>query len=111
MGKLADVIEAKYGFAVQAEFPPYHEALAAATAEQLLKANPDRISWLIFNLGTDVVYLSHDPVPTATHGYYLDKNGGFIGMSWEEEGELVAYPVWAYSAGTPTLFIMAVRGK
>jgi len=110
MGRLAEVVEAKFGFHVRPEFTPKHEALLAATAEQILRANPDRISWMIFNLGTDVVFLSHDPVPTATHGYYLDKNGGFLGMSWEDEGELVAYPVWAYSAGTPTLFILGVMG-
>lgn len=111
MGKLADVIEARFGFTIREEFPPHHEALAAATAERILKANPDRVNWIIFNLGTDIVYLSHDEIPSSTHGYYLDKNGGFLSMSWEEDGELVGYPIWAISAGTPTLFIKAVIGK
>jgi len=111
MGKLSDMIEARFGFQIRAEFPPYAEALAAATAEQILKANPDRVSWDIFNLGTTVVFLSHDPVPTSTNGYYLDKNGGHIGMSWDIDGELVAYPIHALSSGTPTLFIKAVVGK
>ena len=111
MGRLAEIIEGQLDFKLRAEFPPYAEALAAATAEQILKANPDRVSWDIFNLGTDVVYLSHDPVPSATNGYWLDKNGGHIGMSWETDGELVAYPVYAISVGTPTLFIKGVVGK
>lgn len=110
MGRLAEIIEAQFGFKIRAEFPPYHEALAAATVEQILKANPDRVSWDIFNLGTDVVFISHEPNPSTTHGYYLDKNGGHLGMSWEVDGELVAYPLWAYSAGTPTLFIKGVVG-
>ena len=111
MGKLSDMIEARFGFQIRAEFPPKPSTLVAATVKQILKANPDRVSWDMFNLGTDVVYLSHDPVPTSTNGYYLDKNGGHIGMSWETDGELVAYPIYALSSGTPTLFIKAVVGK
>jgi len=110
MGKLADAIESRFGFKVRAEFPPRAEALAAATSEEILKENPDRISWIIFNLGTDVVYLSHDPLPSSTNGYYLDKNGGTVSMTWDEDGELVGYRIYAISAGTPTLFIKAVVG-
>jgi len=110
MSRLAEAIEARYGFNVRPEFTPKHEALAAATPERILKANPDRLGWNIINLGTDVVYLSHEPVPSATNGYYLDKNGGHIGMFYDEDGELVGYPLYAVSAGTPTLFIKAVVG-
>lgn len=110
MGRLAELVEARFGFRVRAEFTPYHEALALNTVEQILKANPDRVGWDIFNLGTTVVYLSHDPAPSSTNGYYLDKNGGHIGMIFDEEGELVGYPIYAVSAGTPTLFIKAVVG-
>ncbi|GAI74909.1 unnamed protein product, partial [marine sediment metagenome] len=81
MGRLAEIIESQLGFHIRAEFPPKANALLAATPEQILKANPDRISWDIFNLGTEVVYLSHEPVPSSTNGYYLDKNGGSISMS------------------------------
>jgi len=109
MGRLAEVIESEFGFKFQAEFTPYAEALAAATIEQLLRANPDRVRWTIFNLGTDVVYLSHDAAPSSTNGYYLDKNGGSISMSWNEDGELVGYPIYAISVGTPTLMLSAVR--
>lgn len=110
MGRLAEAILNEFGFPVREEFPPKPNTLVAATAEEILKENPDRMSWDIFNLGTDVVYLSHDPVPSSTNGYYLDKNGGHIGMVWNEEGNLVGKRVYALSAGTPTLFIKAVVG-
>ena len=107
MGKLAEVIEARFGFHIRAEFPPKHEQLST-TAEQILKANPDRISWDIFNMGGVAIYLSHDPVPTSTHGYYLSAYG-HIGMLWDEDGELVGYPLWVVAeSGTPTIFIKAV---
>lgn len=111
MGRLAEIIEGQYGFKIRAEFTPNHEALAASTVEQILKANPDRVSWDIFNLGSTKVLLSHDPNPSETNGYYLDKDGGHIGMSWQTDGELVAYPIYAFSTGTPTLFIKAVVGQ
>lgn len=110
MGRLAELIEARFGFKIRAEFNPYYEALAASVVEQILKANPDRVSWDIFNLGTTKVLLSHDPVPSVTNGYYLDKDGGHISMVWNEDGEIVGYPIYAFSTGTPTLFIKAAVG-
>jgi len=110
MGRLAEVIEARFGFKVRAESPPHPETLVAATVKQLLKANPDRISWDLFNLGDTKTLVSHDPAPSVTNGYYLDKEGGHIGMTWEDDGELVAYPLYAVSTGTPTIFVKAVVG-
>jgi len=111
MGKLSDVIEKEFGFPLRSEFPPKYEQLST-TAERILKANPDRISWDIFNLGTTVVYLSHDEVPSSTNGYYLDKNGGHIGMVWNEDGEITGYQVYAVAtSGTPTIYIKAVVGS
>ncbi|GAI94640.1 unnamed protein product, partial [marine sediment metagenome] len=64
---------------------------------------------IIFNLGTTAVYLGHEPVPTSTNGYYLDKNGGYLSMTWDEDGELVGYPLYAVAESlTPTIFIAAV---
>ena len=110
MGRLSTAIEREFGMLVREEFPPYAEALAADTPEEILKEHPDRLSWDIFNLGSDVVYLSHDPAPSSTNGYYLDKNGGHIGMYYKEDGDLVGKRLYALSAGTPTLFIKAVVG-
>ena len=110
MGRLADVIEARFGFHIRAEFPPYAKALST-TPELILKANPDRISWDIFNLGTVAVYLGHTESVSATNGYWVAANGGHVGMLWDEEGELVGYPLWAVAASaTPTIFIKAVMG-
>jgi len=73
MGRLAEVIKFEYGFEFQPEFTPKPITLVAATITEILKENPDRVRWTVVNLGTDVVYLSHDPAPSATNGYYLDK--------------------------------------
>ena len=109
MGRLAEVIKFEYGFDFQAEFTPKPITLVAATITEILKENPDRVRWTVVNLGTEVVYLSHDPAPSATNGYYLDSNGGTISMSWDEDGELTGYAIHALSSGTPTLFISAIR--
>jgi len=109
MGRLAQIIEAQYGFKLQAEFNPKPVTLVAATIKNLLLDNPDRVRWTVVNLGDTVVYLSHTAAPSSTNGYYLDKNGGSISMSWDEDGELVGYALNALSAGTPTIFLSAVR--
>ena len=110
MGRLADVIEAKFGFHIRAEFPPKAQILST-TAVRILKANPDRVSWDIFNLGTVAVYLGHQEVVSATNGYYVGPNGGHVGMIWDEDGELVGRELWAVAASVaPTIFIKAVVG-
>jgi len=110
MGRLADVIMSRFGFHIREEFPPKAEELST-TAEQILKDNPDRISWDIFNLGTVVVYLWHEDDLSSTKCYYLDKNGGHIGMDWEVDGELVGRKLYALAeSGTPTISIKSVVG-
>lgn len=110
MGKLSDAILREFGFPVREEFAPHGELLVANTAKLILREHPDRLNWDIFNLGTTVVYLSHEPAPTSTNGYYLDKNGGHIGMNYKEDNHLVGMPIYAISTGTPTLFVKAVVG-
>ena len=111
MGKLADVVEAKFGFNIRAEFPPKPFTLST-TAELILRANPDRIAWTIVNLGTVAVYLAHEEVVSTTNGYYLAANGGSLGMVWDEDGELVGFPIWAIASSiTPTIFVMVVMAQ
>jgi len=111
MGKLADAIETKYGFHIRAEFPPKPFTLST-TPQEILKANPDRISWTIINLGTVVVHLAHGEDVSSTNGYYIAANGGSLGMTWDEDGELVGFPIWAVATSvTPTIFVMVVMAQ
>lgn len=110
MGRLSQVIEKEFGFPIREEFTPFAEALST-TAERILKGNPDRISWDVFNLGTVAVYLAHESTVSSTNGFYVGANGGHVGMVWDEDGELVGFEVWAIAAsGTPSIFIKAVEG-
>ncbi|MBA7583500.1 hypothetical protein ES708_25445 [subsurface metagenome] len=111
MGRLAEAIMREWGFDTFAEIPPYAEALTT-TPEQILKNNPDRLSWDIFNLGDEVVFLGHDNTVSSSNGYYLSPKGGHIGMMWKEDGELVGREIWAVAAvSASTIFIKAVAGK
>lgn len=111
MGRLAEAIIRLWGFDTFAEMPPFAEELST-TPERVLKNNPDRLSWDIFNLGDKVVYLGHDSTVSSTNGYHLAASGGHISMMWNEDGELVGRELWAVAAdGTPTIFVKAVAGK
>lgn len=111
MGRLSEAIIRYWGFDAFAEMSPFAEKLSI-TSERILKSNPDRLSWDIFNLGDEVVYLGHDERVSSLNGYYLAAKGGHIGMLWNEDGELVGREVWAIAASlTPTIFIKAVVGK
>lgn len=111
MGRLAEVIEAKFGFHIRAEFPPKPFTLST-TPEQILKANPDRIAWTLVNLGGVVVYVGHEEAVSSLNGYYMAANGGVLAMKWDEDGELVGFPLWVVASSvTPTIFAMVVMAQ
>ena len=109
MGRLSELIEAKLGFKVRAEFSP--KAVPITTTEkQVLREHADRLSWIMFNLGSEVAYVHNGKAVSSTLGFYLDKNGGFLAMDWETDGEMVGYPWWVEGAGATTLYLAAVVG-
>jgi hypothetical protein len=66
---------------------------------RVLANNPDRMMWLIINLSTNTVYLGFDPQVSSTRGIILGASGGYASMVIEDDGEAVAYEVWAVATG------------
>ncbi len=109
MGKLSELIEAKLGFTVRAEFAPKAVAITA-TEKEVLRSHADRLSWIMFNLGSEIAFVHNSKSVSSTLGFYLDKNGGFLAMDWETDGEMVGYPWWVEGAGATTIYVVAVVG-
>ncbi len=68
---------------------------------RILANNPNRVFWSIINLDTNDFRFNNDPVISAADGWVVPANGGVAIMSWEDEGEVVGYDVYARAvAGT-----------
>ena len=79
---------------------------------QVLKNNPDRLGYVVINLGGFPVYMSFDTIPTATHGILLINNGGFVSMSADEDGEIVGYETHATAiGGNSEIYIVEMEGE
>lgn len=109
MGKLYDVIVKRFGCGITQEFSPKIFAITT-TEQQILSENPDRLDFLLVNLGAQVCYVHFHPDVSASLGVYLDKNGGYWEVPFTIYGELVGYPWWCEGAGNTNLYVIAVKG-
>lgn len=97
MGRASQFIAATFGF--QCESRETDVATTAAAAPVLIN-NPNRVSWTIFNLGGNIVYVSFSgTVPSATHGIEIAANGGFLSVNARDEGELPCRSLVGISPG------------
>lgn len=67
------------------------------SVEEILTLNPDRISWLLVNRGTNNVAWSTRRDLTFANGVLLASGGGTAQMTAEDDGESVAYPIFIIS--------------
>lgn len=65
---------------------------------KILPYNPRRLSFVIFNLSGNSVYISPFRSVSATNGIYLAANGGSASLIWDRDFELCCYE-WFATAG------------
>jgi len=77
---------------------------------QLLLNNPDRLSFILVNLGTTNLYVSWDNKPASDHGVYVAPNGGSFSVIADEDLELVGMALYGISATSANdIFIVVVE--
>lgn len=64
-------------------------ATVGVAAEQILRANPNRLWISIVNLSANILYVSPFPGVAATAGYRLNANGGTLILNYLEDHMLV----------------------
>ena len=84
----------RFGFPTRAVENPVTDTVAT-TVTEILKNNPDRVFWLVVNLSDNEGYLALSEDVSKDKGVRLDAKGGFASMSADEDGEAVAYAVYA----------------
>lgn len=77
----------------------------------VIPADPERVSWLLFNIGTtQITIMPATPVVSGT-GLILLTTGSFFSMKVRDDGDAVALPWWAIgnAAGGNLLLIASSR--
>lgn len=104
--QLSDLIRDRFGVTVTAVVNPVTAALST-TAALVLKNNPNRVGWIIYNLSSEVIYFSLQQDVSTTKGFYVDKNGGSLSMIWTEDFDVTSMELWGIaSTATPDILVI-----
>jgi len=96
----------EFGFKTRAVENPVASSVGTSVTK-VLNQNPDRIEWLFVNLGSYTVYLAFGPYVSASKGIFVAASGGTATMKVSEDGEAVAYEVWAVApSGTSAIYVV-----
>lgn len=99
MGLVSDYVKRKWSTTTHTSERTVEVADSSSGPTQILRNSPDRMSYLIVNLGDYDVYVSMDGHPSTTHGILLMSHGGSITSDIESDQEMVAYPMYAIADG------------
>lgn len=87
-------------------------ATVATSATRVFRNNPERVLALMVNQGNVDGYVGFDTEVSATKGILISANGGYLILSADEDGELVAQEIYAISpGGAATWYFVEVRRK
>lgn len=104
-----EVSEKRFGFPTRPVENPV-VASVGTTVDEVLLNNPDRVFWIIVNLSANIIYVALKEDVSATKGIRLDANGGFTSMSADEDGEAVAYAVYALASGAASaIYVLEIE--
>ena len=110
MGALADFVLRKFGVSTRAIQDPVTVLCPFAASATLLRNNPDRLGFILVNLGVTAMYVAWDSTVSATHGIFIAPNGGSFGMGADEDGELVGWELHGRSVTSDNdIFIVVIE--
>jgi hypothetical protein len=103
---LAQLLRSTFGTITQTRQNP-GPTVTGATAIVAVPLNPNRVSLVICNLGTNYVYVSPQEDVSATKGIALPPGGSSISFRWDVDMMMLAGRMFAISpAGASQLFVM-----
>jgi len=105
MGALSDYMLKRWGVRTHSiENPVTATALAGKTL--ILKNNPDRLMVVIVNYDSVLMRVAPSIDVAADYGLPLDPEGGFVVLTADDDGELVGYEWYIYSAAGGTIYVL-----
>lgn len=87
---LSRYMEKKFGVATRA-YPIDDPTECETEVTVILPNNPDRLGYILVNLGDYAMYVAWDRAVGTDHGIYVAPEGGSFSLVADEDGELVGY--------------------
>ncbi|MBA7618501.1 hypothetical protein ES703_25828 [subsurface metagenome] len=80
------------------------------TATLVLSNNPDRLGWILYNLGANPIFVAtKNTVAADTYGGRADANGGFVSMIWDEDFHATGWAIWAIAkTGASKIWVLEI---
>ncbi len=92
-------------------YPRESSPIVGASATLVLPNNPDRLFWSMHNRAVSDITIAFNSQVTTGVGILLASNGGFASQAIEEDGNVVAWEVYAVGPGAGLqLYIFEVLG-
>lgn len=82
--------------------------LMTGAVVQVLPNDPNRLAWVIINLGVAAAYLGFERDVSATKGIALTASGGSASLVWNEDFETVGYELFALGTVGDNLYVVEV---
>ena len=105
MGALADYVRKRWGVGSRSIENPVTDTAGAGTT-LILRENPDRLEAIIVNYDDVLMRVAPSALVGATHGIPLDPSGGFTVITADDDGEMVGYEWYIYSAAGGTIYVL-----
>tara|TARA_Y100000310_G_scaffold345713_1_gene468698 strand:- start:7341 stop:7718 length:378 start_codon:yes stop_codon:yes gene_type:complete len=104
-GALEELTRGRFGGPTTSRENPINTAISTSVTA-ILRSNPDRVGWLITNVGSFDIYLGYDAEVSATNGVPIQAGGGTAIVSFEEDGMDCGLPVFGLApSGASTVFV------
>ena len=108
MGALSDYMLKLWGVRTRSIENPVTDT-AGEGVTQILKNNPDRFEAIVVNYDAVLMRIAPSPDVSATHGIPLDPTGGFAVITADDDGEMVGYEWYIYSAAGGTIYVLVTE--
>jgi hypothetical protein len=82
---------------------------AAAAAVQILPNDPNRVAWIVWNLGAGAAQVGPTSAVGPLFGSNIAAAGGMINVTVREDGELPSRALWGFSTVGTTLYTIETR--
>lgn len=111
MGVLADLIAREVGRPTVPSFDP-ETATVGTSVVKLLPSDPNRVGFIVVNLGSAAVYIKPRLDVSATSGIRLAPNGGSLTVTWRDDFHLAGWEWYAVAdAAAQSVLTLAVGAR
>lgn len=104
---LQDLLLERFKVKTRANVNPEVSTLTGGV-DKILSNNPNRLAWVIINMGSNTAYLGFDRAVSSSKGIILSISGGSASMLWNEDFDLVGWEVFAKGTNGDNLYVLEI---